>query len=76
MRYSIAPSISGYENGISINVYFAAEVSKTYAYGNGKIDGYIAPVKLINNRKALQKMIGYGKPIVLIDSEGNEYVGN
>lgn len=59
-----------------MNVYFAAEVSKTYAYGNGKVEGYIAPVKLINRPKALQKMIGYSGPIVIIDSKGKEYVGN
>lgn len=76
-RFSIAPSISAHNNGISINVYFAAEVSRTHAYGNGStIDGYIAPVKLINNTKALQRMIGYRGNIVVIDSKGNEYVGN
>lgn len=76
-RYSIAPSISGYDQGISINVYFAAEVSKTYAYGhNGKVEGYIAPIKLINQPKAIQAMIGYHKPIVIIDSKGNEYVAD
>lgn len=71
-RHSIAPSSSSYIRGISMNVYFAGGISKTYAYGeNGKIHGYIAPRKLLQDHNAIRKMIGYSGPIVVIDSEGN-----
>lgn len=75
-RHSISPSINGYNNGISINVYFAGGISGTYAYGeNGSIHGYIAPVNMLHNHKAIRKMIGYSGTIIVLDSEGN-HVGN
>lgn len=71
-RHSIAPSISGCARGISMNVYFAGGIRKTYSFGAaGKIHGYIAPVAMKNNHNAIRKMIGYSGPIVVIDSEGN-----
>ena len=71
-RHSIAPSSSGYSRGISINVYFAGGIRGTYAYGeNGSIHGYIAPVNMLHNHKAIRKMIGYNGTIIVLDSERN-----
>lgn len=71
-RFSISPSISGYRRGITMNVYAAREVRKTYAYGeNGKIHGYICPEPFLKDHSAIRRMIGYDGPIIIIDSEGN-----
>ena len=76
-RFSIAPSIPGYARGIRMEVYFTDNVSNHYAYGeNGKVHGYIAPVKYLNNHSAIQQMIGYSGTIVIVDREGNKYVAD
>lgn len=59
-----------------MTVYFVKELHKSYSYGiNGKVDGYLAPVKFLKDHNAIRKMIGYNGPIIIIDSEGN-HVGN
>ena len=75
-RFSIAPGISEYSRGIRTEVYFTNGVITHHAYGeNGKIHGYIAPVKYITNHDAIKRMIGYSGKIVIIDRGGMEYVG-
>lgn len=70
-RHSIAPSISGYERGISLNVYFTNAVSNHYAYGDGMaVSGYIAPARYLKSKRSICEMIGYSGDIVIIDSEG------
>lgn len=60
-----------------MTVYFVNELRKSYSYGmNGQVDGYLAPVKFLKDHDAIRKMIGYRGDIVVIDSKGNEYVGN
>lgn len=70
-RFSISPSISGYRRGITMNVYAAREVRKTYAYGsNGKVEGYIMPTGFLQDHNAIRKMIGWKGSVVIVDSEG------
>lgn len=55
-----------------MTVYFVKELRKSYSYGmNGKVDGYLAPMRFIRDHAAIRKMIGYSGRIIVIDSEGN-----
>lgn len=70
-RFTIAPSLSAYRAGISIDIYATREATTHYGYGSmGEVDGYICPASYLGDLNKLGRMIGWNGSVVLLNRQG------